>query len=134
MVNTSIALPGRAEDAGVAITRWRVEREHAGGTKKREHPRSSRAGYRVINPIPNDHREAQSGGQQTVAGSGATLAPFGFYTVNPAASHGYLIETDPRFADYRQWTSSDYMLRQLAVDPALTQMRLGDGFYEQSHR
>ncbi|OWQ83197.1 hypothetical protein CDN98_23410, partial [Roseateles terrae] len=43
----------------------------------------------------------------------------------------YLVETDPRFANYRDWLSSDYLLQQLAVDPATTQKRLGDGFYEQ---
>jgi len=47
------------------------------------------------------------------------------------ASHNYLIETDPRFTNYRQWLSSDYLLNQLGHDPALTQKRLGDGFYEQ---
>src|SRR3990167_7293474 len=50
-------------------------------------------------------------------------------TSNPAAN--YLIETDPRFASYKTWLSSDYMLTSLAIDPALTQKRLGDGFYEQ---
>ncbi|WP_447737424.1 two-partner secretion domain-containing protein [Aeromonas veronii] len=48
----------------------------------------------------------------------------------PAAS-GYLVESDPRFTDYRNWLGSDYMLKQLSVDPATTQKRLGDGFYEQ---
>lgn len=48
---------------------------------------------------------------------------------DPTAS--YLIETDPRFADYHTWLSSDYMLQQLNFDPAMTQQRLGDGFYEQ---
>ena len=42
-----------------------------------------------------------------------------------------LIETDPRFANYRTWISSDYMLQQLSLNPATTQKRLGDGFYEQ---
>lgn len=51
---------------------------------------------------------------------------------NPESTGGYLIETDPRFANYRQWQSSDYLLDQLAVDPATTQKRLGDGYYEQS--
>ncbi len=50
-------------------------------------------------------------------------------TPDPAAH--YLIETDPAFANYRQWLSSDYLLQALAVDPAITQKRLGDGFYEQ---
>jgi len=47
------------------------------------------------------------------------------------ASHNYLIETDPRFSNYRHWLSSDYLLNQLGYDPALIQKRLGDGFYEQ---
>ncbi len=49
----------------------------------------------------------------------------------PAINAGYLIETDPRFTNYRTWLSSDYMLQRLAVDPATAQKRLGDGFYEQ---
>ena len=50
---------------------------------------------------------------------------------NPAPGASYLIESDPRFANYRTWISSDYMLQQLSVDPAASQKRLGDGFYEQ---
>lgn len=44
---------------------------------------------------------------------------------------GYLIETDPRFANYRDWLSSDFLLQAMSVDPATAQKRLGDGFYEQ---
>ncbi len=43
----------------------------------------------------------------------------------------HLIETDPRFADYRNWLSSDHLLAQMGFDPVTTQKRLGDGFYEQ---
>ncbi|WP_260961240.1 two-partner secretion domain-containing protein [Pseudomonas citri] len=53
------------------------------------------------------------------------------FTTHPQSTSRYLIETDPRFASYRTWLSSDYMLQRLQVDPALTQQRLGDGFYEQ---
>ncbi|WHS59041.1 hemagglutinin repeat-containing protein [Pseudomonas sp. G2-4] len=53
------------------------------------------------------------------------------FSTTPQNTNGYLIETDPRFASYRTWLSSDYMLQRLQVDPALTQQRLGDGFYEQ---
>jgi filamentous hemagglutinin len=42
-----------------------------------------------------------------------------------------LVETDPRFANYRTWLSSDYMQQQLGLDPTVAQKRLGDGFYEQ---
>jgi filamentous hemagglutinin len=66
----------------------------------------------------------------TVSRIGA-LPASSLYRPNPDASGRYLIETDPRFAGYRQWLTSDYMLTQLSVDPATTQKRLGDGFYEQ---
>lgn len=82
------------------------------------------------------------------AGSGTTLAdasgPAAIGTVAPATlpgnalfhpspdpTAGHLIETDPRFADYRTWLSSDYLLGQLGMDPTYMQKRLGDGFYEQ---
>ncbi|UVH55055.1 hemagglutinin repeat-containing protein [Variovorax paradoxus] len=47
------------------------------------------------------------------------------------AGGNYLIETDPRFANYRNWLSSDYLLNSFGVDPNNTLKRLGDGFYEQ---
>ena len=50
---------------------------------------------------------------------------------HPEPSSSYLVETDPRFADYKDWVSSDYLLEALSLDPTTTQKRLGDGFYEQ---
>ena len=52
------------------------------------------------------------------------------FTVNPQNA-GYFIQTDPRFASYRNWLSSDYMLSALNLDPANMHKRLGDGYYEQ---
>lgn len=52
------------------------------------------------------------------------------YTINPA-NKGYLVETDPRFTNYRQWLGSDYMLNSLKLDPNNLHKRLGDGYYEQ---
>jgi filamentous hemagglutinin len=63
------------------------------------------------------------------ASVGTTPAASNLY--RPVVGASYLYETDPRFASYRQWLSSDYMLQQLSADPATTQKRLGDGFYEQ---
>jgi filamentous hemagglutinin len=48
-----------------------------------------------------------------------------------AGPGSYLIESDPRFANYRNWLSSDYLLNNLGLDPNNTLKRLGDGFYEQ---
>lgn len=78
-----------------------------------------------------------SRGQQAAAVQGAEMsnvtkvAPSGLFVLNPDANGSYVFETRPEFANQQQWTSSDYMLRQLAMDPTVTQKRLGDGFYEQ---
>ena len=53
------------------------------------------------------------------------------YKINPHADSHYIVETDPRFADKRQWLSSDYMFHALRADPQNMIKRLGDGFYEQ---
>lgn len=53
------------------------------------------------------------------------------YKVNKDSSANYLIETDPAFANYKNWLSSDYMLNALGLDPSMQQKRLGDGYYEQ---
>lgn len=80
----------------------------------------------------------QLDGNTVPAGSGTTvtLAALPIVTNNlfqpaPDVAADYLIETNPRFANYRSWLSSDYMMQQLTFDPATTQKRLGDGFYEQ---
>jgi len=69
--------------------------------------------------------------QAPLAGQTAAIPHNSLYRPAPDPTAHYLIETDPRFAHYRNWLSSDYLLTALAYDPALTQKRLGDGFYEQ---
>ncbi|WP_338859832.1 hemagglutinin repeat-containing protein [Mycetohabitans rhizoxinica] len=71
-------------------------------------------------------------------------APMVIRTVQPSAqvpanslfrvqpnNGSYLIETDPRFTDYRTWQSAATLLSQGKQNPAATHKRLGDGFYEQ---
>ncbi|MEA9565127.1 hemagglutinin repeat-containing protein [Xanthomonas sp. WHRI 8932A] len=62
-------------------------------------------------------------------------AAVGLGGINAWRSNGpgrrYLIETDPRFVNYDNFISSDFLLDKLGVDPEWTQTRLGDGFYEQ---
>ena len=60
-----------------------------------------------------------------------TLPKNGLFKYNTAPGQAYLIETNPRFASYREFISSDYMLSRLTLDPQQIQKRLGDGFYEQ---
>ncbi|WP_339437367.1 hemagglutinin repeat-containing protein [Pseudomonas sp. EL_65y_Pfl1_R32] len=66
-----------------------------------------------------------TGGLNTALPDNALFRPL------PSSTSNYLIETDPRFTNYGKWLSSDYMLGRLNLDPAATQQRLGDGFYEQ---
>jgi filamentous hemagglutinin len=74
----------------------------------------------------------QASSVQGAALAGVTkVTPSGLFIRNPDAASNYLFETRPQFANQRQWASSDYLLKQLAFDPATTQKRLGDGFYEQ---
>lgn len=66
------------------------------------------------------------------AGAVNTVLPTnGLYSVRPQPNQPYLIATDPRFTQYGNFISSDYMLNLLGINPAGTQKRLGDGFYEE---
>lgn len=55
----------------------------------------------------------------------------GLYQFRTAPGDTYLVATDPRFTQYGNFISSDYMLGALGLDPQKTQKRLGDGFYEE---
>lgn len=43
----------------------------------------------------------------------------------------YLIEMDPRFTNYKNFLSSDYLFERISHDPQKVMKRLGDGFTEQ---
>lgn len=53
------------------------------------------------------------------------------YIVVQNSNSSYFIETDPAFADYKSWISSDYFFEKMQSDPEKTAKRLGDGYYEQ---
>ncbi|WP_296223644.1 filamentous hemagglutinin N-terminal domain-containing protein, partial [Ralstonia sp. UBA689] len=90
---------------------------------------------RVVNPITEVSAVTGAAGAQPLVvrtgGPNTTLPNNSLFHLNPNPTGSYLIETDPRFANYRTWLSSDYMLTQLSIDPANMHKRLGDGFYEQ---
>lgn len=60
----------------------------------------------------------------------ASIPNASLYSKHPGSGR-YLVVTDPRFAGYHNWLSSDYLLEHLGVNPDTTLQRLGDGFYEQ---
>ena len=53
------------------------------------------------------------------------------FVLHAAPSSRYLVETDPRFTNYRSFISSDYFLQALNRDPERQLKRYGDGFMEQ---
>ncbi|MDQ0015403.1 filamentous hemagglutinin [Variovorax boronicumulans] len=90
-------------------------------------------GSPVVSPIVQVRLAASSGTEQIARTTlpGLSLPTASLFRSHPEASSRYLIETDPRFASYRNWLSSDYLLNNLGQDPNNTLKRLGDGFYEQ---
>ncbi|WP_175541851.1 hemagglutinin repeat-containing protein [Polaromonas sp. YR568] len=83
-----------------------------------------------IGSIPTTPGALSAAGVHTVPVN-LSIPTTSLFRLNPNPAGGFLIETDLRFANYRTWLGSDYMLGQLALDPTVTQKRLGDGFYEQ---
>jgi filamentous hemagglutinin len=55
----------------------------------------------------------------------------GLFKVSSDPQHKYLIETNPAFANLKQFLNSDYLLSRIGFNRDQTQRRLGDGFYEQ---
>ncbi len=53
------------------------------------------------------------------------------YTLNDDPSAKYLVETNQKFAGYREFLSSDYLLARVAADPEKVSKRIGDGYFEQ---
>ncbi|OBU87452.1 hemagglutinin repeat-containing protein [Chromobacterium subtsugae] len=63
--------------------------------------------------------------------AGYAVPDNGMFHAKPAPQQPYLVETNPQFTQYKNFVSSDYLLKQLNYDPSKVEKRLGDGFYEQ---
>ena len=76
--------------------------------------------------------QAHAGGPVPRTGGGdINLPASSLFHINSSPSAQYVVQTDPAFTNYRTWLGSDYITAQMALDPSVTQKRLGDGFYEQ---
>ncbi|AYU97689.1 filamentous hemagglutinin N-terminal domain-containing protein (plasmid) [Enterobacter cloacae] len=71
-----------------------------------------------------------SGKVVRLVGPNTRLPDNSLFRVRPDSSP-YLVETDPRFTDKKQWLGSDYMMNAFTTDPNNVLKRLGDGYYEQ---
>ncbi|WP_211442930.1 hemagglutinin repeat-containing protein [Collimonas humicola] len=99
-------------------------------------PAGSQAAVGGVSTVANGGSTSTPGAARVVDGARAgavnTVLPTnGLYQIKPKANQPYLVETDPRFTQYGNFISSDYMLNLLDINPAATQKRLGDGFYEE---
>ncbi len=66
------------------------------------------------------------------AGPGALVRVQGLpSTAGQSRPQKYLIETNPAFADLKQFVNSDYLLSKVGYSDQESTKRLGDGFYEQ---
>ncbi|HMM55664.1 MAG TPA: hemagglutinin repeat-containing protein [Candidatus Desulfobacillus sp.] len=159
LINIEVAGERTITDAGTATSYWRKHRKGRDTTgvsveaynpaptvqaisltptvfQGNAEPAGHAPGGRAVTPITQialplggDDEAARTvvrSGGISVSVPGSSL-----YMVHPESTARYLVEADPRFADYRTWISSDWMLAQLGLDPALSQKRMGDGFYEQ---
>ncbi|OVZ85479.1 adhesin, partial [Yersinia frederiksenii] len=80
-------------------------------------------------PIPDG--ELSLGNINNSSAVDPSLDRAGLATPSRAVSGGYLVETNPAFANLNNWKGSDYILQQLNNDPAVIHKRLGDNAYEQ---
>ncbi|SEF28809.1 Haemagluttinin repeat-containing protein [Variovorax sp. NFACC28] len=139
--NSTVTLAAARQEGNVAVA---VGNPGTGGlsvgqTGTGPQAAGSVAGSAIVNPIIQV--PTNSGPGNTAGTSGPTVVRTSAPNVAiPSASlfrtladpsSRYLIETDPRFANYRNWLSSDYLLNNLGLDPNNTLKRLGDGFYEE---
>lgn len=89
-------------------------------------------GTQVIRTAADSTQAATLGSAANAVGTLPTSLPSNsLFQQNPNPLAKYLIETDSRFTNMKQWMGSDYMLTALSTDPNVIHKRLGDGLYEQ---
>jgi len=128
LINTETAGQRITAENGTLTTFTRRNR------KGRDATRVRRSAYAPAAQLEStDLNQADFVGGANVAGSGTEvpLLNSALFRATPDLSATFLIETDPRFTNLREFLSSAFVLDQLLFDPSLSQKRLGDGFYEQ---
>ncbi|MDY0745366.1 hemagglutinin repeat-containing protein [Paucibacter sp. R3-3] len=85
----------------------------------------------VITVQPQAPQEGQAHSVVLSTAPSMQLPANSVFSIHAAPGSNYLVETDPRFTNYRSFLSSDYMLAQLSTNPDTILKRLGDGYYEQ---
>ncbi|MFA9441647.1 hemagglutinin repeat-containing protein [Uliginosibacterium sp. sgz301328] len=97
-------------------------------------PDYSLPSFRVVDaaPLPDSEGKQSASKDIVVAITPKVQLPTSnLFVIHAEPDSKYLVETDPRFTNYRTFLSSDYFFTQLQVDPLYQMKRYGDGFYEQ---
>ena len=115
-----------------------VQAKEVGSTRYEDHTAPVGTGTTLANLALTSVTQNTSGLLTQAPGSiirngglDTTVPNNSLFSTNSGNNTRPLIETDPRFANYRSWLSSDYLLNALGANPATTQKRFADGFYEQ---
>lgn len=127
--NTQLIGDHVVHDTGTATSYWRNRQKGTDSTG------SSSATYNPADVVTSINLTVTRYLPNTTpVGTGTQMTALNnssLYKTNPASNPRYLLETDPRFTNQKQWLGSDYITQYLPLDPNVTQKRLGDGFYEQ---
>ncbi|MFA7611222.1 MAG: hemagglutinin repeat-containing protein, partial [Sulfurimonas sp.] len=82
----------------------------------------------ILKPVPLDITSTTP--SQNMAEIPLPQDDNGFFVLSKDPQSSYLIETNPEFAIYENFISSDYMLGHIGYDAEATTKRLGDALYE----
>ncbi|MBS0309235.1 MAG: hemagglutinin repeat-containing protein, partial [Proteobacteria bacterium] len=90
----------------------------------------------VMTDLPTVRFEQNVGNQTVVRTPASSLSNLttpsnSLFLQHPEPNARYLVETDPRFTNFRTFLGSDYFLQSLQLDPQRQLKRYGDGFLEQ---
>ncbi len=121
-------------DRGIVTSFWRDHQDGRDRTGRRNAPYEPAPVVQTVSLGVLDYRDrvkAESGGLGGYGGTdpagsnssavrsvdlAAAVPPGSLYRPAPPV-RDYLVETDTRFTNRRQWLSSDYLLRQMPLDP-----------------
>ncbi|WP_318358538.1 hemagglutinin repeat-containing protein [Enterobacter sp.] len=123
--------PVAVQGTSVSIDRANLVTDGVKGVDHAPWQQTVSAGEPVTPPAGQQFEVNPADGAIRIVGPNTRLPDNSLFTVNPAADVPYLVETDPRFTNERQWLGSDYMQKAFASDGDNTIKRLGDGYYEQ---
>lgn len=124
---------GSVEGSNLSITPWGLQGAGVdigqAGTPATQ--QTVKPGEPVTPPAGQQFEVTPEDGAIRIIGPNTALPDNSLFKVNPSADVPYLVETDPRFTNERQWLGSDYMQDAFTRDGDATLKRLGDGYYEQ---